>query len=77
MVGRIYTDGGEAVMDDAGKWQSEDATLAVQLNALFGTDDYSPADGAFGHKQLHAAADRLGWKAEVEEKKPAPEGAVY
>lgn len=77
MIGRVFTDGRAAVLNDNGQWSAEDAVLAGQLNALYAVREYSPADGVFGLRELHRAAQALGWQVEVAEKEPAPADAVF
>ena len=77
MIGQLtLPDGRVATMDDDGTWQSGDELLAQYLGARFAVRGYSPADGVFGLRQLHAAAEKLsGTVAGVREPAPEEEGA--
>lgn len=67
-----------AVLEDDGRWVCAVAPrLEMTLRTLYAVDDYSPADGVFGHKQIAAAAERLGGTVWIEPKVPAPAGTIY
>lgn len=79
MIGTLEKDGTAiATLADDGTWLCGDKAALAVLNARFGRDQYSPADGPFGPALLHDAAEFFG--AEVvglEENFPFDEDAVY
>lgn len=81
MVGKvIYTWDGremEATLGDDGRWTCPDPVVQDDLNTDLTCDDYSPADGRFGYRQLHEAARRLAGRVEAPEVEDGPPGMVY
>lgn len=72
MIGRIFNDNTEAVMNDDGIWESKIPMLAETLNRAYGIDQYRESDGAPGWKLIHAAAKALDMKKELAPRKPSP-----
>ena len=68
-VARLTLPGGiHAELDDGGRWQSADASLARLLNLSYspGRQPYAgPGAGAFGHAAARAAAAALGGRVEL------------
>lgn len=81
MIGKVkfQHDGkpAEAVLADDGRWECNVGAVGSLLNSLHSLADYSPADGAKGHKQLHEAAQRLHGTVRIEQRQSPPPNAIF
>lgn len=58
-------------------WESADARLTELLNGRFSLEHASPADGAFGWRQLEEAGRILGAKVNKVPQEPSEPGVIY
>jgi hypothetical protein len=82
MIARLaYTDGdGDeqvATLGEDGHWTCSDAAIGRVLDDRIAAEDRSPARGNWMAWHARKMAEVLGAEVEVEEKRPAPEGALH
>ncbi len=60
MIGQLQGNGWSAILEDDGRWTSDNECMQIVLDAVYSSDTVSKADGRLGIKLLQDAADRFG-----------------